>query len=395
MKKIILLFCFLVCVWGNAQNQTLFLDKNYQEVLREAQQSNKPIALMFYATWCQHCKKMKNEVFTDADVATYYSSHFVCMAIDSESKDGTQLKEYFQKKFNVKYYPTIAYLDAHENLLNCISGEFKKEDFIKEGLLALTPETQFGTIKNEFYKDVSQGENCLRYIVFARKAGLDATSIAQTYLKTKKEDDYFTELNWKIMANGINNIEAKEVSFINLHKEDFAKVSSPIRVEKKLVFLASDNLRPLAELTDTLNYFRIRPIAAAFHIRKVDSLLFKFDLTICANAKNWKKYQKYAETSVSDFAWKDSNTLIQIATDFKDFIAEPKALELAISWTQQAITLGPAMNKYVLLTQLYMKTKAYTKALESAEQGKSIATSFGWKTDEIDRLITEIKTKKK
>jgi thioredoxin-related protein len=377
-----------------AQNQTLFLDKNYNEVLKLSKIQKKPIALMFYASWCEHCKKMKNEVFVDDSVISYYNSNFICIAIDSESKEGTELKNRLQNKFRVKFYPTFAFLDSDENLLNSVSGELKSENFIKEGKIALTPDSQFTTLKNNFYADVSNSETCIKYIVSIRKSGHDATKVAQIYFNTKSEQELFTEQNWRIMANGINNIEAKEIQFINMHKAEFAKVSSLVRVEKKLVFVASDNLKPLVELNDTINYFRLKPIAEAFKIRKVDSLLFKYDLALYENTKNWKKYQEITQKSVEDFAYKDSNTLIEIATFYLNFIDDKKGLANASNWAKQALFLGESLNKYVLLSKLYLKQNDINNALSYAEKGKLNASQFGWNINEIDTLILEIKKNK-
>jgi len=177
-----------------AQKQTLFLDKNYDEVIKQSKIEKKPIVVMFYATWCEHCKKMKNEIFIDNDVVNYYNSNFICMAIDSESNEGTELKNRLQSKFRVKFYPTFGFLDTDENLLNSVSGELKKEDFINEGKAALTPEIQFTTLKNKFYADVNNPDACLKYILAVRKAGLDATKVAQTYLNTKSEQELFSEM---------------------------------------------------------------------------------------------------------------------------------------------------------------------------------------------------------
>ncbi len=391
MKKFLFLFLILSVNHSFAQVQTLFLDKNYDAVIKQSKLQKKPIVVMFYATWCEHCKKMKNEVFIDNDVINYYNSNFICVAIDSESKEGIDLKTRLQSKFRVKFYPAFGFLDSDENLLNSVSGELKKDDFINEGKAALTPEIQFTTLKNKFYSDVTNPDTCLKYILAVRKAGLDATNVAQSYLNTKTEQELFSEINWRIMANGINNIEAKEITVINQHKVEFAKVSSPIRVDKKLVFVASDNLKPLVDLNDTINYFRLKPIAESFKIKKVDSLLFKYDLLIYENAKNWKKYQETAKNSVEKFAWKDSNTLIEIATFYLNFINDKEAINNAINWSKQALILSEALNKYVLISKLYLKQKDYKNALEYSEKGKLTATNYGWKTDEIDNLILEIK----
>lgn len=393
MKKLFLyfIFTFLVYSVSIAQKQTLFLDTNYENALTQSKKENKPIALMFYANWCSHCKKMKEEVFIDTDVIKFYSSTYICVAIDAESTIGTSIKNKLQKKFLVKSYPTFAFIDGNENLLYCTSGELKKDAFILEGNKALIPENQFNVLQDKFNADNSNSENCLRYIIVSRKAGFNTTEITQKYLKTKLESELFTELNWKIIANGINNIDAKEVPFIVEKKEEFAKVVTASRIEKKLIFLASDNLKPLVDIGDTINYNKKRPIAASFQIRKVDSLLFRYDLSIDEYSHNWKNYKKNAEALVEKFAWKDSNALVDICTIYLAYIEDKKSLDLSITWAKQALNLGESLDKYIVLVNLYNKEKDYANALLYANKGKTSATNFGWKTENLDKLIVELK----
>lgn len=393
MSRLLLYFIIVLslCTPAFAQNQTLFLDTNYDIALAKSKRENKPIALMFYANWCVHCNKMKKEIFLNEEVIKFYSTSYICVAVDAESSDGKALKNKFQSKFLVKSYPTFAFIDSNENLLYCASGEFKNDPFILEGNKALIPENQFNVVKNKFDTDNSNADNCLRYIIVSRKAGFDATEITQNYLKTKSEAELFTELNWKILANGINNIEAKEVPFIVAKKLDFAKVVTLSRVEKKLTYMVSDNIKTLVNFGDTIRYNKIRTIAATFQIRKVDSLLFKYDLSINEYSQNWKQYKKIAESSVDKFAWKDSNTLVEICTNYLTHLNDKKSLDLAISWMQQALTLGESLDKYILIVKLYSKEKEYANALMYANKGKEVATNFGWKTDNLDKLLVDLK----
>jgi thioredoxin-related protein len=390
-----LLFYFVILFVASpaamAQKQTLFLDTNYDMALAQSKKENKPIALMFYANWCSHCKKMKEEVFINPEVIQFYSRSYICVAIDAESPNGTTLKNKLQSKFLVKSFPTFAFLDSNENLLYCTSGEFKKEPFIMEGNKALVTENHFNVVKDKFEADNSNANNCLRYIIVTRKAGFDATEITRNYLKTKSEAELFTEQNWKILANGINNIEAKEVSFIVAKKEDFAKVVTLSRVEKKLTYMVSDNLKTLVDIGDTLHYNKKRPIAASFQIRKVDSLLFKYDLTINEYSQNWKNYKKTAESQVDKFAWKDSNTLVEICTNYLGHIDDKISLDIAVTWAKQALTLGESLDKYLLIVNLYSKEKDYSSALQYAIKGKEVASNFGWKTDGLEKLLVALK----
>lgn len=175
------------------------------------------------------------------------------------------------------------------------------------------------------------------------------------------------------------------------NKEAFAKVSSPTRVEKKLVFVVSDNLRPLAEALDTINYNKRRPIAEGFHIRKVDSLLFQYDILISENTKNWKNYRKTADANVEKYLWKNASNLVEVSSNYLNHINDKAALENAIKWSIQALTLGESLDKYILIAKLYQKEKNIPKAIEYAEKGKNFGSNLGWKTDDIDKLLIELK----
>jgi len=391
MKIRYLFLLILFCYNSFAQKQTLFTDKEYQSILNKSKAENKPIALMFYASWCVHCNKMKNEVFTNSEVIDFYNTNFLCIAINVESEEGILLKKHFENKFRVKSYPTFSFLDGEENILNCISGELKKEDFIAEGKNALLPENQFNSLYLLFNKDTSNVYNCIKYIIAIRKAGLDATEIAKRYLKNMPENEWFTENTWKIMSNGINRLDAYEINFINTHKEEFAKVASPSRVEKKLIYVANENLKPLVDLNDTINYYKLKPIAESFKIRKIDSLLFKFDLQLYETNKNWKLYKSTAKKSVEKFAWKDSNTLVDICTVYLESIKEKTALIDAVIWSKQALALGESLDKYILTSKLYLKLNDKKNALEYAQTGKESALKYGWKTNDIDTLLLKIK----
>lgn len=377
-----------------SQTIPLFEEKSFDDALIQSKIQNKPIALIFYANWCVHCNKMKNDTFKDEEVISFYRKNFICIGINAESVEGINLKKQFQNKFKVKSYPTFAFFDSDKNLLSSFNGELSKENFINEGKNILIPENQLPFVRNNFNADFSNTDTCLKYITMLRRAGLDATAVTQQYTNSKSILDLISELNWRVIANGINDIKADEIQFILQNKEAFSKVTSPSRVEKKLVYLVSDNLKPLVDVVDTLNYYRLKPIAESFKIRKVDSLLFRYDLIISENSSNWKNYKKVTENSVETFCWNDSKLLVEISTNFLNFITDNKELNKALNWSERALNLAESVDKYMLISKLYLKQKNYKNALEIAQKGRTVALNFGWKTNDIDLLISDIKKKK-
>ena len=396
MIKRFILFLFLILntTFVIGQKQTLFIDKNYKEILAKSKVENKPIAILFYASWCVHCNKMKNVVFTDSVVSQLYRKNFVCMAVDATSNYGQELKTKFKDKFKVSSFPTFAFLDSSENLLYCISGELSKEAFISEGKAVLLPENQLPNILKTFNDDPSNADKCLKYITTIRKAGIDATPVAQKYLATKTQEEKFTELNWRIFSNGINNFDTDEFKFIIKNKDRFSTVTSPSRVDKKIIFTISETLKPLVESVDTINYDKKRKVAQTFQMRNIDSLLYRFDIQIVSQTNNWKKYQKITSDNVEKFSWKDTVLLYDICNTYFETVNDKKGLLQAVNWGKHLLSFGESIDRYVVTSKLLLKLKDYKQALEFAQKGKIFASNLGLKTDELTTIIEEIKKHK-
>ena len=390
-RYILFLFLILTSTAAISQKQTLFLDKNYNESLALSKAKKKPLVIFFYATWCPHCNKMKNEVFTDSTVTSFYRTNFVRMSVDATSTYGQELKAKFLDKFKVASFPTFAFLDSNENLLYSISGELKKESFLSEGNDVLLPENQLPNIKNAFDADPSNPDKCMKYITTIRKSGADATAITQKYFSTKTTDERFTESNWRIFSNGINNFDTDEFKFVIKNKDAFSKVVSPTRVDKKIVYTVSQTLKPFVEAVDTINYDKKRVVAESFHLQKIDSLLYKLDVQILSGTTNWKKYQKITSANVEKYSWNDPVQLNDICNTYLQTVNDKKGLLLAINWGKHMMDFGESVDKYALMAKLCLKVKDYKKAADYAQKGKDFAAVLKLKSDELNPILEEAK----
>ena len=392
MKKLIfILILSLNTAAVFSQSQTLFLDKNYDQSLALSKSEKKPLAIFFYANWCPHCNVMKKEVFTDSTVTAFYRKNYICIAVDATTSYGEELKAKFKDKFKVPSFPTFAFLDNNENLLFCNNGEMKKERFLSTGNDVLQTENQLPYIRETFYNDFSNPDKCLKYITMIRKCGLDATPIAQKYFSTLNPENKITDISWRILSNGINDFDSEEFKFIIQNKEAFSKVASPSRVDKKIIYTISETLKPLAEKVDTINYEKKRIVAESFHIQKIDSLLYRFDIQVVSQTNNWKKYQKITSDNVEKFSWNDTVLLYDICTTYLEAINDKKGLLLAVSWSKHLLSLGDSIDRYILTSKLLMKLKDYKQALEFAQKGKTFADNLGLNSAEISSVIADIK----
>ena len=63
---------------------------------------------MFSASWCSPCQRIKNELFTNQQIATLSNQNYLAYYIDLESFDGAEINSKF---FKVSQLPTIIFFD--------------------------------------------------------------------------------------------------------------------------------------------------------------------------------------------------------------------------------------------------------------------------------------------
>lgn len=383
-----LLFVLVSTAPLQAQKHLELDQSGYQSVLQRAKKEHKPVFYMLYATWCAHCNKMKNEVFTDTLVINYMNKNFVVAGQDIEKGEG----ETFKKKYGVKFFPTFVFLDEDGRELYNISGEYKAENFVAEAKNALTKEKQLPYLEKEFLADISNPDKCLAYLSALNK-GRDRSllsPIAHKYLSTQTEAQLVSSINWKIIANGVTDIQSREFQYVLQHQKEFEAVASIKRVQRKIENIVSELLSPAYEMRDTLTYEKKRLIAQTIRTVKNDSLLFDFDMKIAEKTNNWKKYKAITIASTDKFLSKDARALQDIAFNYWKHIPDIASLKYAIGWAEQSLKINETYDTQVLLAKLYQKIKNKPEAIVWATKAKNRNASMGWKTKEADEVLQEL-----
>ncbi|NHM07723.1 thioredoxin family protein [Flavobacterium sp. CYK-4] len=360
-------------------------ESGYQSVLQRSKKEHKPIFYMLYATWCTHCNKMKKEVFTDTLVIHFMNKNFVVAGQDIEKGEG----EMFKKKYGVKFFPTFVFIDQDGNELYNISGEYKSEHFIAEAKNALTKEKQLPYLEKEFLSDVSNPDKCLAYLSALNK-GRDRSllsPIAHKYLATQTEAQLVSSINWKIIANGVTDIQSREFQYVMAHQKEFEAVASAKRIQRKMENIVTEMLTPAFEMRDTITYEKKRRIAQKINTVKNDSLLFDFDMKMAEKTKNWKKYKAVTLASTDKFLSKNARALEDIASNYLKYVADTESLKYAIDWALQSAKLNETYDSQILLSKLYQKIQNKSEAIAWATKAKNRNAAMGWKTKEADEIL--------
>lgn len=118
------LFCF--CIVGSAQ--TNFYSGTINDMMRLANDEHKSYIVEYVTPWCQACKRMDREVFSDAETSIYLNRNFYIKKADAESDT---FKEVARENL-VAAYPTFIIYNSEGEEQGRIVGFFSKYSFMNK-----------------------------------------------------------------------------------------------------------------------------------------------------------------------------------------------------------------------------------------------------------------------
>jgi thiol:disulfide interchange protein len=110
-----------------------FFTGSWEEALALAEAEGKLIFMDAYAKWCGPCKIMSRNVFTDAKAGDFFNENFINVKMDMERGEGPALA----KKYRVRAYPTLFFIDHTGKVVNAELGYHKVSELIRLGKTVL------------------------------------------------------------------------------------------------------------------------------------------------------------------------------------------------------------------------------------------------------------------
>jgi len=386
LKYLLILFLIPKADYSSAQNEIQFQDIFLQQAIKKSGTTGKLVFFMGFTSWCPHCKKMKESVFTDSTVAHYYNAHFICVMQDLEQGEGPTLS----KRFNVQSYPTFVFLDSTGQRLFQVVGELDAPTMIQMGKDAQTLQKQLPYLQNQFEQNVGDTAKAIAYLQALNHGRLPTQPVVEKFFATKKEDEMINYPSWRILNMGVSDLSSPEFQFIIDHQKEYGEIVTPQRVQRKIFRTVVYNLQQPADKNDTIGYFKLRTVASGFHNTQVDSAIFNYDLQLDEVNNKWESYRITAMKSTQLYEWNDYVQLRHIADIFNKHISDVNALKTAAIWAKRSSELKSEYSNTLLYAQLLEKSGDRAGAKEAAQKAVSLAAVTNSSHAEADQLIQRV-----
>jgi thioredoxin-related protein len=125
-----------VLVLGPAGASAEVAWRSWDEGMREARTTGRPVLVDVYTNWCGWCKRLDRDVYSRADVQDYLSRKVVPIKLNAEGREAAswQGRAYNSRslaaKLGVSGYPTILFFDPRGGSLGGVASYVTPEQMM-------------------------------------------------------------------------------------------------------------------------------------------------------------------------------------------------------------------------------------------------------------------------
>ncbi|MDD4976470.1 MAG: thioredoxin domain-containing protein [Bacteriovorax sp.] len=215
-KQLLLLSALFISILGFSQGIE-FERGTWKEVLEKAKQTNKPIFVDVYTSWCGPCKKMSKDIFPLAEVGKEFNANFICYQIDAEKGEGIKVA----KKYEVMSYPTYLFVKADGLLFSRSGGSMNAEKFIavsKRAIADMNDPKPLSVWEKEYAEKKNDPAFLLDYMNKRLTVGKSNAELFDEYLALLPSDQRASDKIIELYQKESRNIGINSLAYRNLQE---------------------------------------------------------------------------------------------------------------------------------------------------------------------------------
>lgn len=368
-----------------------FRDLTFAEGLAAAKEENKPVFIDCYTTWCGPCKWMSANIFTEDSVANYYNNNYICLKIDMEKGEGIDIA----KKYTIRAYPTLLYLDDKgEKLLVSVGANRDPQSYINNGERAKDPNDNLPFYLANKEDNFEDPEFMSAYFDLMSEANMLNTEDVDRYFAKLPFEEWLTDFNWNILMNAPlamdNSTFQKLLSNSEIVKEN--KGQDGLRFISGSVYqsLGQKLYRARTE-EDIAAYQTLKDDFAQSDYIAKDEVVFRLSMLEHQKNKSWDQWSETALNGVTKFYWDDPSALNSVAWTAYENVEDKQVLSSALKWAKRAIELNESHEIIDTYAHLLAATGNKDAALEQEMRALELASAAGASTEAYEDYIEELK----
>ena len=98
--------------------------RNLTTSFDNATKENKPIAVYFWAIWCQYCAKFQSDTLGNPQIKKILEEDYVLVAMDLD------VDRDVARKYGVNYPPYVLFLDGNDKVIDRVAGAVDAGTFL-------------------------------------------------------------------------------------------------------------------------------------------------------------------------------------------------------------------------------------------------------------------------
>ncbi|MBP6334179.1 MAG: DUF255 domain-containing protein [Bacteroidia bacterium] len=381
-----LLFLFLFSQESASQNKIIkFETSSLKDILALAKKENKMVYIDCYTTWCGPCKWMDKNIFTNDAVADFYNKVFINAKFDMEKGEGIEIA----KKYSIKNYPSMLYLNAEGIQMHRTCGSAPAEEFISNGEIAVS-ENNMAALNTKFNSGKVNHEIASSYLASLDNACLSYTDEANKYFESIPAEEYKSHENWLIIYDFVEDYYSKAFQYLENNKTYFSEMSSVDSVESKIVQVYESGLTTSLEKNDMAVYESLKTKLRNSNVKDAEKIILQADIKTARKEQNWTEFASLSSTYVNQYAMEDARELNSYAWTFYQKVDDKKMLSNAENWAKKATELEDNYANNDTYAAVLYKSGKKAEAKVAAKKAISVAQQNGEDFSETQALLEKI-----